>query len=154
MYLIHHSGCNNLIDGVYTRDILQLYLERLLVRWKMICNHVIIASPFIGFDFKFSKPENFEEISYLWNWLNGLQDIKKTTFLTRTTTYSSLKKTQESTEELKKWDLMSDLQNKFHDKKTRDAAINQFHFKIYPGIRADQVELFSGSYNIQTCSVL
>ena len=154
LYLIHHSGCSNLIDGIYPRDLLLFYLERLLVRWKMISNHVVIASPFIGFDLKYSKPEDLKEISYLWSYLNGLQDVRKTTFLTRASSYTSLKKAQESTKELKKWDLMTDLQDKFHDKKTRDEAKEKFHFKLYAGVKGTNVELYIGSYNIQTGKTL
>lgn len=154
LYLIHHSGCHNLIDGIYPRDLLLFYLERLLVRWKMTSTHVVIASPFIGFDLKYSKPEDIEEISYLWDYLNGLQDVRKTTFLTRVSSYTSLKKAQGSTKELKKWDLMTDMQDKFHDKKTRDEAKEKFHFKLYAGIKGNNVELYIGSYNIQTGKTL
>ncbi len=154
LYLIHHSGCHNLIDGIYPRDLLLFYLERLLVRWKMISNHVVIASPFIGFDLKYSKPGDQKEISFLWNYLNGLQDVRKTTFLTRASSYTSLKKAQDSTKELKKWDLLTDLQDKYHDKKTRDEAKDKFHFKLYAGINGDNVELYIGSYNIQTGTIL
>lgn len=154
LYLIYHSHCPNLIDGIYSRDTLLLFLERLLVRWKMTCNHILITSPFIGFDFKYSNEKDQKEIAYLWALLNGLQDTSKTTFLTRATTYTSLKKTQASTKELKEWGLMSNLQHKFHDTKTRDKTKEQFHCKIYAGIRNDTVELFSGSYNIQTGKIL
>lgn len=157
LYLVHHN-CNDPIDGIYSRDELLLYLERLLVRWKILCSHIVIASPFIGFDMQFSKPEDKKEIIYLWRLLNGLLDSEKTTFLTRANTYSSLKKAQSTFEinpkELKQWDLMFDLQRKFDNKNTRDKAAEQFHAKIYAGIFNNEVELFSGSYNIQSGPIL
>ena len=158
-YLIHHSKANNLIDGIYSRDQSLCYLERLLVRWRALCSEVIVATPFIGYDFPFSKQKDKEELIELWDLLNGLLDMNKTIFFTRPRTYGALKKNQASIELVpadvrKKWDLMSNLQKVVDDPKTRAKMKKSFHLKIYVGVFDAYVELFSGSFNVQKNSTI
>lgn len=152
-YLIHHNDAVK-IDGIYSRDSSLKYLERLLVRWRALCNEVIVATPFIGYDFPFSKDSDKEELIALWELLNGLLDMDKTLFFTRPKTYSSLKKNQCEigipTDILKEWDLMTNLQKVVDNPKTRAKMKEKFHLKIYAGVFDGHVELFSGSYNVQT----
>lgn len=152
-YLIHHNDAD-IIDGIYSRDSSLKYLERLLVRWKALCNEVIVATPFIGYDFPFSKDSDKKELIALWQLLNGLLDMDKTLFFTRSATYASLKKSQNRidipTDVLREWDLMTNLQKVVDNPKTRAKMKEKFHLKIYAGIFDNRVELFSGSYNVQT----
>lgn len=153
LYMIHHSRTNGLIDGIYSRDLSLLHLERLLVRWRMLCDRVVVATPFIGYDFKWSKEREKKELIGLWHLLNGLLDMDKTMFYTRDTTYYSLKKNQKEldipADVLKEWDLMTNLQRIVDNPKTRGRMKEQFHLKVYAGIFSDRVELYSGSYNVQ-----
>ena len=152
-YMIHHSNYEP-IDGIYSRDCSLKYLERLLVRWRALSNEVIVATPFIGYDFPFSKDSDEEELIALWALLNGLLNMEKTLFFTRPATYSSLKKNQKQidilADVLKEWDLMSNLQKVVDNPKTRAKMKEKFHLKMYAGVFDDHVELFSGSYNVQT----
>lgn len=156
-YLIHHSDSEP-IDGIYSRDCLLKYLERLLVRWRALANEVVVATPFIGYDFPFSKDSDKEDLIKLWSLLNGLLEMKKTLFFTRPATYSSLKKDQKQieipTDVLKEWNLMSNLQKVVDSTKTRAKMKEKFHLKIYAGVFDNHVELFSGSYNVQTNSTM
>lgn len=158
LFLIDHDHCNSQIDGVFSRNQMMSYLKRCLLRWKMIASQVIVVTPFIGFDFNFSKEEDKKEIIALWEVLNGLLDINKTWFVTRMTSYSSLKKYQKEfdvpADVLKEWDLMDNLQKMFDNPKTRIKPKAQFHAKLYAGVFYDHVELLSGSYNFQTGEVL
>lgn len=158
-YLIHHSDSGQPIDGIYSRDQSLLFLERLLVRWRALCPEVIVATPFIGYDFPFSKKEDREELIALWDLLNGLLDMDKSIFFTRATTYSSLKKNQNIIEHIPaevrdEWGLMSNLQKIVHNPKTRAKMKDKFHLKIYVGVFDDHVELYSGSFNVQTDSTM
>ena len=157
-YLVDHDGNEKLIDGVYSRDEMLGYLERSLMRWKLLANQVVVVTPFIGFDLKFSTEEDKKELIELWRLLNSLLDMNKTWFVTRMSSYSSLKKFQKEYEVpadvLKEWDLMSNLQKMFDNPKTRVKTKEQFHAKLYAGVFDDHVELFSGSYNVQTGKVL
>lgn len=158
-YLIHHNNAEYKIDGIYSRDQSLLYLERLLVRWRALCSEVIVATPFIGYDFPFSKEDDREELLALWDLLNGLLDMDKTIFFTRPRTYSSLKKNQDFIEKIpakvrKEWGLMSNLQRIVDNPKTRAKMKNNFHLKIYVGVFDDHVEMYSGSFNIQKNSTM
>jgi hypothetical protein len=90
--------------------------------------------------------------------LNSTLDVNKTTFITRGSTYGSLKKCQGKLEVpadvLKGWDLMNNLQKMVDNPKTRVKTKAQFHAKFYAGVFDDHVEMLSGSFNVQTGVVL
>lgn len=157
-HLIAHDKNDKEIDGVFSRDEMMSYLLRCLMRWKLIANQVIVVTPFIGFDFPFSKQKDREELISLWRLLNSVLDIEKTTFITRVKTYGSLKKCQNELEVpadvLKEWDLMTNLQKMVDDPKKRTKPKAQFHAKFYAGVFDDFVELLGGSFNVQTGGVL
>ena len=157
-HLIEHTGSSMLIDGIYSRNEMMAYLFRCLMRWKMIANQVIVVTPFIGFDFPFSKEKDRTELITLWKLLNSLLDIDRTTFITRVKTYNSLKRCQKQfgipADVLKEWGLMSNLQKMEDNPKTRIKTKAQFHTKFYAGVFDDHVELLSGSSNLQTGIVL
>lgn len=156
--LIDHTGSNKVIDGVYSRNEMMSYLFRCLTRWKLIANQVVVVTPFIGFDFPFSKDKDHAELIGLWELLNSTLEIDKTTFITRVSTYGSLKKCQEKldvpADVLREWDLMNNLQKMVDNPKTRVKTRAQFHAKIYAGMFDDHVEMLSGSFNVQTGVVL
>ena len=157
-HLLFHSDNQMIIDGVYSRNALMHYLFRCLMKWKLLANQVIVVTPFIGFDFAFSKDEDKQELIGLWELLNCHLNMDKSVFITRVTSYSSLKKFQKKfdvpADVLAEWDLMNNLQRLFHDPKTRIKTKTQFHAKLYAGVFDDHVELLSGSYNVQTGKIL
>lgn len=83
------------IDGIYTRNEAISFLERCLNHWSALCNEIIIATPFIGFNF---NGKQREEIVKLWNWLDANTDMNKTHFVTRKSTFTLLKESQNQTE--------------------------------------------------------
>ena len=157
-HLLFHSDNQKIIDGIYSRNVLMHYLFRCLMKWKLLANQVIVVTPFIGFDFAFSKDEDKQELIGLWELLNSHLDMDKSLFITRVTSYNSLKKFQKKfdvpADLLAEWDLMNNLQCLFHDHKTRIKTKTQFHAKLYAGVFDDHVELLSGSYNVQTGKIL
>lgn len=157
-HLIGHSDNDFEIDGVFPRDEMMEYLFRCLMRWKLIANQVVVVTPFIGFDFPFSKEKDRKGLIALWELLNSVLDIEKTTFITRVKTYGSLKNCQKELEVpadvLREWDLMNNLQKMVDNPKTRVKTRSQFHAKFYAGVFDTFVEFLSGSFNVQTGSVL
>ena len=157
-HLIGHTNSDKHLDGVYSRDEMMAYLFRCLMRWKLMANQVVVVTPFIGFDFPYSKEKDRTELIALWKLLNSTLDLERSTFITRVRTYSSLKKCQEELEVpadvLKEWDLMNNLQKMVDNPKTRVKTKAQFHAKFYAGVFEDHVELLSGSFNVQTGGVL
>lgn len=156
--LIDHSDNQKCIDGVYSRNEMMNYLFRCLMRWKLVSSQVVVVTPFIGFDFPFSKQKEKEELIGLWGLLNSVLDVEKTLFVTRVSTYGSLKKYQKQVgvpaDVLAEWDLMDNIQSMVHNPKRRVKTKAQFHAKFYAGIFCDHVELLSGSFNVQTGDVL
>lgn len=114
-----------------------------------MCNEIIIATPFIGFNF---NKKQKEEVVELWNWLDVNTNMKKTHFVTRKATFTLLKQSQNQEEVtfdvLKEWGLLGDLQNTGTNGEMN--FFQKFHAKFYAGIFSDRVEMLSGSFNIHT----
>lgn len=151
LYLIHHSDMDleRHIDGIYTRNEAIVFLERCLNRWSALSSEVIIATPFIGFNF---NKKQKEEVVRLWNWLDANTNMEKTRFVTRKATFTLLEQSQNQEEVtfdvLKEWGLLGDLQNTGTNGEMN--FFQKFHAKFYAGIFCDRVEMLSGSFNIHT----
>lgn len=171
--LIHHSGVllGDNIDGLYTRDESISILNTLFNRWKTIGQLVIVAVPFIGFQYKGARSE--EQVVRYWKWLGNTLDMNKTFFITRKSTFTQRKKTGIGSEQdfvyLKKWGMLDELGNEAEreskiTRKKGDKIIvkeypkvlfkQKFHSKFYAGIIGDKVEVLSGSYNIHEGDVM
>lgn len=155
LYLIdfHDKGSRHLPNGLYTRDEIFVYLQRLLKRWFLLSNQVVIATPFIGLPYRGKSQEG---VVHLWKLLNEMIDINKTTFITRKSTFTLLKNAQNAQgadfDFLSEWGLNDPLQNAA-DKGNLE-FFTKFHAKFYAGIFDDYVEVMSGSFNVQTGSYL
>ena len=151
-YLIGHSPMpDTWIDGVYRRYDCMHILERCLMRWKYLSNQVVIATPFIGFPYQ--TPNKQKEVLALWEWLDELLDMTKTTVITRRSAYTLWKKNWDSIDDIKIDDLRT---LGLFDPLLAEADANRLHFKqnfhakFYAGIFDDRVEVMSGSYNLHT----
>ncbi len=150
LYLVYHSDVDleYQIDGIYKRNDLMLYLERLLNRWRYTANEVLLVVPFIGFHY----PNALKSLQELWLWLQANVDVDKTNLVTRKGTYNLFKKAQNTTEipfeELVRWGLLEPLIEKMNDDDTK--FFQQSHAKYYVGVFNDYVEVLSGSFNLHT----
>jgi hypothetical protein len=148
LYMIDHSDANLefQIDGIYKRDEIMVFLERLLNRWRYTAREVLMVVPFIGFNFKNSEPKLYE----LWNWLSINVDPEKTRLLTRKGTFNLYKTAQDHTGV--SFDVLVDLGllEPFIEKMAvKDAKFfQQSHAKYYVGVYKDHVEVLAGSFNI------
>ena len=75
-----------------------------------LCQQVVIASPFIGFN---NNNSTIAKVKDLWEWLDEIVDMSKTKFITRKATYNLLKASQNMTiapsDVRSKWHLLDNL---------------------------------------------
>jgi hypothetical protein len=134
------------VDGIYSRDDCIALLEKLLLRWRALHSAVILAAPFIGFNY----PGARKKIPQLWNLVLKYTDPSKTSLITRKATFNLLKDTSKETEQdvefLKSWGLLNPTVAALDEKKAYFKS--DFHAKFYCGMSADTVEILVGSFNI------
>lgn len=134
------------VDGIFSRDDCIAILEKLLLRWQAGHCAVMLAAPFIGFNFPGAK----KKVPNLWNWVLKYTNPAKTLLITRKATFNLLKEVANDTEMdidfLKSWGLLNPTLAKLDEKKALFKT--DFHAKFYCGISADAVEILVGSFNI------
>lgn len=134
------------VDGIYSRDDCIAILEKLLLRWRALHSAVLLAAPFIGFDF----PGARKKVPDLWNWVLKYTDPSKTFLITRKATFKLFKDASKDTEQdvefLKSWGLLNPTVAALDEKKAFFKT--DFHAKFYCGISANNVEILVGSFNI------
>lgn len=134
------------VDGIFSRDDCIAILEKLLLRWRAGHSAVLLAAPFIGFNFPGAK----KKVPDLWNWVLKYTDPAKTLLITRKATFNLLKEVAKDTEMdvefLKSWGLLNPTLATLDEKKAFFKT--DFHAKFYCGISADTVEILVGSFNI------
>lgn len=134
------------VDGIFSRDDCIAILEKLLLRWQAGHSAVLLAAPFIGFNFPGAK----KKVPDLWNWVLKYTNPAKTLLITRKATFNLLKEVVKNTEMdvefLKSWGVLNPTLSKLDEKKA--FFKEDFHAKFYCGISADTVEVLVGSFNI------
>lgn len=134
------------VDGIFSRDECIAILEKLLLRWRASHSAVLLAAPFIGFNFPGAK----KKVPDLWNWVLKYTDPAKTLLITRKATFNLLKEAAKDTEMdvefLKSWGVLNPTLATLDEKKAFFKT--DFHAKFYCGISADTVEILVGSFNI------
>lgn len=162
------------IDGLYKRDECFSILDFCLKRWAIIADEVLIAVPFIGFQYKNKRCKN--QVLYYWAFLNSVLDMGKTVLLTRKGEFNRVKdylNEQRGTntfEYKKNWGKLDKLQEaaveaskrrkkkksneEDEDENMRVFFTNRFHSKFYAGILNNKVEVLIGSYNVHEGEVL
>ncbi len=134
------------VDGIFSRDDCIAILEKLLLRWRAGHSAVLLAAPFIGFNYPGAK----KKVPNLWNWVLKYTDPSKTLLITRKATFNLLKEAAKDTdmdvEFLSSWGILNPTLSALHDKKAFFKT--DFHAKFYCGISADTVEILVGSFNI------
>lgn len=161
------------IDGLYTRDECFSILDYCLKRWTMIANQVVIAVPFIGFQYNNKRCKN--QVLYFWSFLNNVLDMQKTILITRKSEFNKLKvylneqKDGQTYDFMEYWGKLNQLldaatlaeskkkrNNKIQSKKKIEQQVfytNNFHSKFYAGVYEDRIEVLTGSYNVHEGNV-
>lgn len=131
------------LDGLFSKADVMSFLEKLLIRWNLLCDQVIITVPFVGHQY-LSK----ESKMCIWNWFLTMLDPKKSIFVSRAATFGSYRSILEDVEGLNDKVLRDfDLENRIISANTKK---NDFHAKFFAGVLKDRVEVMSGSANLVT----
>lgn len=135
------ADLSNSIDGLYSKTDIMNFLEKLLIRWNLLANQVIIATPFVGHQYL-----KREDKMAVWTWLLNMLDPNKAIFITRTATFNSYKSVLDDIAGLNHA-LLTDygLENKIIESNNKK---NDFHAKFYSAIFSSKVEVMSGSANL------
>lgn len=128
------------LDGVRSKDDAMDLLGKLILRWNLLADQILIASPFVGHQFM-SAAKQLE----IWEWLLGLLDPQIAIFLTRSTAWTNYRKSLADAglalEVLENFGLENKVVSAGHTKQ-------DFHAKFFAGISEDWSEVYSGSANL------
>jgi hypothetical protein len=138
--LAHVSGTDlSKLTGVVTKTRAMAVLDKLIVRWRVLCEQIVIITPFVGHQYK-TKPERLE----IWERLLSSLDASRTVLVTRAATYKEYKAA------LLDAGFDHDMLARFGlENKVVSAGTTKqdSHAKVYMGL-GDQCEILSGSANI------
>src|SRR3546814_446072 len=89
----------NALDGIRSKDDAMDLLAKLVMRWNLLADQIMIASPFVGHQF-LSKEKQMD----IWKWLLSMLDDRITVFVTRSASWTvyreAMKEAEEPTSEL------------------------------------------------------
>lgn len=133
------TNLSDRLEGIFSKTEVMDFLAKLLVRWHLTCDRIIVASPFVGH--QWDKEEQKRD---RWSWLLAQLDPKRATLITRPATLSAFKNLQSGdvTYELLK---SYDLENKLISANSKK---QDFHAKFFIGVGATTSEVLSGSANL------
>lgn len=139
--LAHVSGADlaDRLTGVFSKTFLMGAIEKLIVRWGLLCDQILVAAPFIGHQYK--KDEERLEI---WDRLLGFLDPARSVLLTRSKAYGEYKKALMASGIDHGVVARYGLENKIVEAGTRK---QDFHAKFYAGL-GERSEVLSGSANL------
>lgn len=128
------------LDGIVSKDDAMDLLEKLVIRWNLLAEQILIVSPFVGTTYM----SNEKQLA-IWSWLLEILDAEKSVFLTRGATYTAYKKAMEAdgipVDLLEKYGL----ENKIV---AMDVRKQDFHAKFFAAISEQGCEVMSGSANL------
>jgi len=128
------------LDGIFSKNDAMDILEKLVIRWNLLADQILIVSPFVGTTYI----SNEKQLT-IWSWLLGMLNAEKSVFLTRGATYTAYKKAMESSgipiDILEKYGL----ENKIVSMNVKK---QDFHAKFFAAVSEGGCEVMSGSANL------
>ena len=140
--LVHVDGANleERLNCLASKNDAMDLLEKLLIRWHVTADQIVLASPFVGH--QFMKPE---DVLAVWNWLFCNVDPKQVTVISRRATWTKFKEVHDANDvpftELARYGLEAKVVS-------GGLAKQDFHAKFFAGISGSAVEVLSGSANL------
>ncbi|OGT20401.1 MAG: hypothetical protein A2522_09210 [Gallionellales bacterium RIFOXYD12_FULL_53_10] len=128
------------LDGIVSKNDAMDFLEKLVIRWNLLAEQVLIVSPFVGTTYM-----SYEDQLAIWSWLLGILNAEKSVFLTRGATYTAYKKAMNSS------GVPVDLLEKFGLENkiiAMDVRKQDFHAKFFAAVSERGCEVMSGSANL------
>lgn len=127
------------LSAIHTKSYLMNTLDKLIVRWRLFCDQILIAAPFVGHQYK----KKHERLA-IWERLLAQLDTRRTIFLTRPASFGEYKAAL----------LDSGLDHAVLERFGLENRIvaagtkkQDFHAKVYIGL-GEQCEVLSGSANL------
>lgn len=137
---VSNSALEENLDGIVSKSDAMDLLEKLIIRWNLLAEQILIVSPFVGTTYT-----SHEKQLEIWSWLLGILSPNKGLFLTRGATYTSYKKAMEAD------GIPVDLLEKFGLENkivAMDVRKQDFHAKFFAAISETGCEVMSGSANL------
>lgn len=136
---IEGSSLEDELTGIFSKSFLMDALEKLIVRWRLKFDQVVIASPFIAHQWM-SKQNKLA----VWEWFLGILEPQRTTFITRLASYKGYKDALLDSGLDHKVLADFGLENRIIGAGTKK---QDFHAKVYIGL-GERSEVLSGSANL------
>lgn len=135
------SGTNvaDRLEGLFSKSDIMSFLSKLLIRWHLTCDQIIVASPFVGHQF-----DKQEEKLNRWSWLLSRLAPERATLITRSATFSAFRTLNDG-------DVTYDLLKRYGlENKIISANVKKqdFHAKFFVGLAPEGCEVLSGSANL------
>lgn len=127
------------LEGVMSKSEVMDLLAKLIIRWTLTSERVIVASPFVGHQWEKAEAKHDR-----WDWLLEQLDPERATLITRPATLSAFKKLGDGDVT---YDLLKSLglENKIVSANVKK---QDFHAKFFVGIGPKICEVLSGSANL------
>jgi hypothetical protein len=140
---VSRSDLSDRLDGLFSKSEIMAFLEKLIIRWHLVADQIIIAVPFVGHQW-LSKEAKMAQ----WTWLLATLDPRKSVFITRKTELTAYKSILAEVEGLNH-EFLSEygLENRLISADTR---WQNFHAKFFINMTENQCEVLSGSANLTT----
>ncbi len=140
-FLADVSGTNvfDRLEGLFSKSDIMCFLSKLLIRWHLTCDQIIVASPYVGH--QWDKPEQKVD---RWSWLLAQLNAERTTLITRPATLGAFRKLSDG-------DVTYDLLKRYElENKIISANVKKqdFHAKFFIGLAPEGCEILSGSANL------
>lgn len=134
------AALDGTLDGIVSKDDAMDLLEKLVIRWNLLAEQILIVSPFVGTPYM----SNEKQLT-IWSWLLQILDAEKSVFLTRGATYTAYRKAMEAD------GIPVDLLEKFGLENkivAMDVRKQDFHAKFFASVSSHGCEVMSGSANL------
>lgn len=129
------------IDGVVSKTTAMDILCKLIVRWNLLSQKILIATPFVG-----HQHMSDDQLSEIWSSILSWLDPKKSIIYTKSATANSFKRAFKASSGIDYSMLVEyELGNSAFDNAKRK---NDFHAKFFAGISENSSEIMSGSANL------
>jgi hypothetical protein len=138
---ISGTSLEDRLDGLFSKSDIMTFLEKVLIRWHLTADQIVIASPFVGHQYM-SKEDKLA----IWKWLISILDPAKSAFITRKAQLDAYKAALDDVDGLDHAFLQDfELESKLV---SADIRRQDFHAKFFIGLANDRCEVLSGSANL------
>ncbi|MFP1133002.1 hypothetical protein [Asticcacaulis sp. W401b] len=134
------TGLVDRLTGVHSKSDAMAFLAKLLARWHLLHDRVLIVSPFVGYS-QLSAEKRYE----IWTWLLEHLSPDRAVLVTRPATFTEFKTLEGDFAPPYELLRMFGMENKLISANNK---LHKSHAKFYAGIGSEGVEVLSGSANL------